>query len=188
MRDPDDFDDFYRLTVTRLTRFACSYTADAAAAQDLAQETYARAWRNWDRLREYDNPEAWLRAVAARLAASRWRRMRRYAATLARLQPSHADPPPVDDAVVLVAALRRLSTPVRTAMVLHYLLDQPVAAIAAEQDVPIGTVKDRLARGRAQLARLLDASVGPPDASGPSASGTVPQPGATHGREVPRVH
>ena len=42
MTDTQTFDTFYRGTVRRLTRYAFGLTGDAAEAQDLAQEAYAR--------------------------------------------------------------------------------------------------------------------------------------------------
>jgi RNA polymerase sigma-70 factor (ECF subfamily) len=60
-----------------------------------------------------------------------------------------------DDAVVLAAALRRLPTHQRIAMVLFYVLELPVAEIAAQTGVPVNTVKVRLFRGRQTLAAQL---------------------------------
>ncbi len=40
-------------------------------------------------------------------------------------------------------------------VVLHHLADLPVAEVAATLGIPVGTVKARLARGRAALARFL---------------------------------
>jgi len=57
--------------------------------------------------------------------------------------------------VALVAALRQLPEPQRQAIVLHHLLDLPIAQIAAETGVAVGTLKARLARGRAALAAIL---------------------------------
>jgi RNA polymerase sigma-70 factor (ECF subfamily) len=57
--------------------------------------------------------------------------------------------------VALLAALRRLAPPTREAVVLHHLADLPVGEVAATLGVPVGTVKARLARGRAALARFL---------------------------------
>ena len=57
--------------------------------------------------------------------------------------------------VDLYRALRELPRGQREAIVLHHLAQLPVAEVAAQLRVPVGTVKARLARGRAALARAL---------------------------------
>jgi RNA polymerase sigma-70 factor (ECF subfamily) len=64
-------------------------------------------------------------------------------------------PPLGPDHVALVAALRRLSPDQRRAIVLHHLVDLPVAEVAHELQVAVGTVKSWLHRGRAALAAEL---------------------------------
>ncbi|MEM6931039.1 MAG: sigma-70 family RNA polymerase sigma factor [Myxococcota bacterium] len=60
----------------------------------------------------------------------------------------------------LDAALARLPDALRRVIVLHHLVGQPLAHIAEAEGVPVGTVKSRLHRGRAELARDL-ADLGP---------------------------
>jgi RNA polymerase sigma-70 factor (ECF subfamily) len=57
--------------------------------------------------------------------------------------------------VALIAALAKLPADQRVAIVLHHLTDLPVAEVARETGVPVGTVKARLSRGRRALADLL---------------------------------
>ena len=57
--------------------------------------------------------------------------------------------------VALVEALGKLDLPHRTVVVLYYLADKTVADISRELDIPVGTVKTRLARSRERLAPLL---------------------------------
>lgn len=153
--DEASFDDFYRASRQRL--FACLYalTGDAAEAQDVVHEAYARAWQRWSRVGDYGDPEAWVRTVARRIAVSRWRRARN--ALLAYRRVGAAPPVPAPDlnSVVLVAALGKLPAAQRTAIVLHHLVGLPVAEVAAETGVAEGTVKARLSRGRRALAGLL---------------------------------
>ena len=59
------------------------------------------------------------------------------------------------DHVALVEALRRMPVELREVITLHHVADLPVAEVARTLGVPDGTVKTRLARGRAQLAELL---------------------------------
>ncbi|MEV4414896.1 SigE family RNA polymerase sigma factor [Catellatospora sp. NPDC049609] len=148
-----DFEAFYRGTAPRLMRFAYGLTGGLAEAQDLTQEAYARAWQRWATLHRYDNPEAWLRLVVTRLATDWWRRLA--VRRSADLPGPGSVPPPDEELMTLVAALRTLPIDQRRVLAMHYLLDQPVAEIATELAVPANTVKSWLARGRANLAAAL---------------------------------
>lgn len=148
-----DFEAFYRGTAPRLMRFAYGLTGGLAEAQDFTQEAYARAWQRWPALQRYDNPEAWLRLVVTRLATDWWRRLTVRRA--AELPEPGVVPPPDEELMTLVTALKTLPVDQRRVLAMHYLLDQSVAEIAAELAVPANTVKSWLARGRAHLAAAL---------------------------------
>ena len=155
MRDPQDFDAFYDATNRRLHHQMYAMTGNLADAQECVQEAYARAWQRWSQVSRADNPEAWLRTVAWRIAASRWRKAKNGAAALLRHGNPQSAPEPSTDAVVLTAALRQLPETQRRTIVLHHLVDLSVAEVARELGVPEGTVKARLSRGRAALAEIL---------------------------------
>lgn len=155
VRDAQSFDEFYRCTARRMMRYAYAVAGDHTEAQDLVQEAFTRAWRQWGRLSEHPAPEAWLRLVVARLATDRWRRLHRWRSVLSRTGPPPDAPPPSEDGVLLVRALRQLPATHRQALALHYLFDMSVEEIARETDVPVGTVKSWLSRGRSRLAALL---------------------------------
>ena len=122
---------------------------DLAEAQDCVQEAYARAWQHWRRVGGYDDPEAWVRTVAWRLAADRWRNLRNARRALVRHGAPQPVPEPSPDNLALVNALRRIPMAQRQAIVLHHLCDKSFDEVANEVGVPVGTVKTRLARGRA---------------------------------------
>jgi len=152
-----DFDELYQARYGDIVAMLHALVGDLTEAQDLAQEAFCRAWQRWRTVSEYDEPLAWIRRVAMNLATSRWRRLRVAKAHLRRERP--ADVPPLGpDHVALVAALRRLPIDQRRAIVLHHLVDLPVAEVAQELQVAVGTVKSWLHRGRAALAASLDES------------------------------
>jgi RNA polymerase sigma-70 factor (ECF subfamily) len=156
-RDSADFDTFYVATVRRVVLYLYAACGDRGDAQDLAQEAFARAWQHWPKVAGYDDPEAWVRAVAWRLMINRWRGLRRRLAAWTRLGPSdQTTGGPSPDRVAVIDALQRLPTPQRQVIALHYLLDMPVQEIAATTGVPVGTVKARLSRARTALGHLLD--------------------------------
>ncbi|WP_369394846.1 SigE family RNA polymerase sigma factor [Streptomyces sp. CG1] len=159
----DEFDAFYAAAFPRLTGQLYAFTGDHGEAQDVVQEAFVRAW---DRRRDFladGAPEAWIRTVAMRLAVSRWRRARRWLELVRRTPPPESTPGPESQHAHfadLVAALRRLPEAQRMAVVLHHLCDLSVEQVASETGVPVGTVKARLSRGRAALARELGAEDG----------------------------
>jgi RNA polymerase sigma-70 factor (ECF subfamily) len=153
----DGFDEFYRASSRRVLRFAYAMVGDGAAAQDLTQEAYVRAWRSWSSVRGYEHPERWVRLVVARLATDTWRRARVRRRHEALLRPPELVAGPSELTVVVVGELRKLPPRLRHAVCLYYLLDLPVADVAAELGVSQGTVKSWLYRARAALAHRLDA-------------------------------
>lgn len=157
---PEEFTEFYGASFARLVAQLYAMTGDRAEAQDAVQEAFIRAWEHRRRLDRDGSPEAWVRVTAWRIAMSRWRRAR---AGL-RLLSSQPAPPdvagPDPGRVTLIGALRQLSTEQRRAVVLFHLCDLTVEQIAAETGTSPGTVKSRLARGRAALAALLREGTG----------------------------
>lgn len=149
-----DFDEIYHAHFRSLTVQLTAYCGELAQAQDLVQEAFCRAYARWSRVSRYDDPVAWIRRVAWNLAASRWRRLRTAQRFLRRQREEHV-PGPSPDRVALTAALAHLPAPQRRAVVLHYLADLSVNQIAQQEEVPEGTVKSWLHRGRAALAAQL---------------------------------
>ncbi len=122
----------------------------------MVQEAFVRAWDRRHRLMADEAaPEAWVRTVAMRLAVSRWRRAKRWLELVRHSPAARDDPGPGPDRTALVAALRQLPEAQRMAVVLHHLCDLSVEQVASETGAPVGTVKARLSRGRAALARHL---------------------------------
>lgn len=154
---------FYGANVDRIMALAVALTTDRAAAEDVTQEAFARAYREWERIRTYDHPGAWVRKVAVNLTRSRWRKLRTEARSLARIGPPGAedapDLPPADAAVW--RAVRRLPHRQAAAIALHYVDGLPVATIAEMTGVAEGTTKSDLHRGRKRLAELLNEEVLP---------------------------
>lgn len=109
--------------------------------------------------------------MARNLAVSRWRHASAGRRALARTGIPPAAPPPSENHVAVVTALKSLPAPLREAVALHYLADLSVEDIARQTGTAVGTVKARLHRGRRQLAELLRTD-----------SGSSPAPeGAHHG-------
>jgi RNA polymerase sigma-70 factor, ECF subfamily len=154
----DGFGAFFQAAYPRVVGQLRLLTGDLASAEDAAQEAFVRAASRWGQLARYQQPEAWVRKTAFRLAVDGLRRARRHRGALARLaaRPESVALSDAEDRQVIVA-LQRLPLPQREVLVLHHCLDLPVEAVAAQTGVSVGTVKSRLHRGREQLAALLGA-------------------------------
>jgi RNA polymerase sigma-70 factor, ECF subfamily len=150
----NDFAEFYAARFHALTVQLFAYTDDLALAQDVVQEAFCRAVPKWEKLREYDDPTAWVRRVAFNLAKSRWRR-NRTARVFARSHREEHVEGPSPDRVALARALGTLPEAHRRAVILHYLAGLSIAEIAHQCDAAEGTVKSWLHRGRTALAAQL---------------------------------
>jgi RNA polymerase sigma-70 factor (ECF subfamily) len=164
---PDvDFNNFYRREY-RSVYALCLALAGAGSADDLTQDAFIRAHRQWEQIVAYDVPGAWVRRVAINLATSLARRLaaegravRRFAG---RRESSgqHRDPEMLDPDDRLWTEVRRLPSRQASILVLHYVEDLSVDQIAALLGLSGNTVKVHLHRGRAALAsRLPEAAEG----------------------------
>jgi RNA polymerase sigma-70 factor, ECF subfamily len=157
------FEEFFAATYGRLVGLLFAFLHDRAQAEDVVQDALASALLRWPVLRRYHDPEAWVRMVAFRRAIDHRRRTARQLRAVLRLGPPPSAPPVGAEHVDLVRALRKLPLAQREVLVLHYVAELAVERVASELRLPVGTVKSRLARGRAALAQHLQPGVGAPD-------------------------
>lgn len=154
-REAEGIDALYAASYRRLVVQMYAICGDLTDAEDAVQEAFITALRKHRTLRDVDNPEAWVRTVALRRLHRGWRHLavvRRHQA-LDRAPDAAVEMGP--EHVALVAALGQLDEGQREAVVLHHLADLPVAEIASQLGLPVGTVKSRLGRGRQRLAELM---------------------------------
>jgi RNA polymerase sigma-70 factor, ECF subfamily len=157
----EEFVSFYAASFSRLVGQLYVMTGDLAEAQDAVQEAFIRAWAHRSEIDRNGAPEAWVRVTAWRIAASRWRRAREGTRLALLTARPDATPGPSPDRVAFVDALRKVPAAQRRALVLYHVCELTVEQIAAETGVPAGTVKARLARGRAALAPYLRETAAP---------------------------
>ena len=157
------FEELFAASYGRLVGLLFAFLQDRAQAEDVVQDALASAWLRWRVLRGYHDPEAWVRMVAFRRAVDHHRRGVRQRRALVRLGPPPSLPPVDADHLDLVQALRRLPLAQREVLVLHYVAELAVDRVASELRLPVGTVKSRLARGRAALAHQLQPGMDAPD-------------------------
>ncbi len=152
---PDRFVTFYRSEYPSVVALIYALTASPSVAEDLAQECFLRAHREWTRVAAMDSPTGWVRRVAVNLARSRWRRVRAEAAALARLSPAPTFIEPPAEFQDFWDEVRRLPARQAQAIALHYLDDLSVTEIGQVLDIADGTVKALLSQGRERLRREL---------------------------------
>jgi RNA polymerase sigma-70 factor, ECF subfamily len=148
---------FVRATQAEVWRFTASLV-DAGCADDLTQETYLRAFRALPGFEGRSSARTWLLGIARRVCADHLRtvvRRRRLDHRIATT--AHGDGASPDPAGHIAAAdlLRRLPADRREAFVLTQVLGLSYAEAAEVERVPVGTIRSRVARARAELVECV---------------------------------
>ncbi len=162
----DRFDELAELSY----RLAYRMLGSREDARDIAQETMARAYARWPKVR--DAARGWVARVSTNLALDLIRKRRR--------RPTADDQPGVDhatgvaDRAELVAALVSLPRRQRDVVALRYLADLPEAEVARALGCSVGTVKQHAHRGLAALR----VSLTPPPVPPAGTPGAFPAPPA----------
>ncbi len=134
--------------------------ADASTADDVAQDAFLAAFERIAEFRGEGTFAAWVKRIAARLYAKRWRRAARR--VLAEDGPGTDPPPPADtDARLdLDEALRALSAAERMCVSLCHGAGFSHAEAAEALNTPLGTIKSHVKRGLDKLRERLAAEGG----------------------------
>jgi RNA polymerase sigma-70 factor (ECF subfamily) len=163
------WEDLVRTHTRRVYAICYRFTNSSSDAQDITQDVFLRVFRSLKSFRATDGKFAvWLARLTRNLLIDHYRKSK-----LDRSTDSIEDQLPVlqekasigsrTDALlagreageILQAALQRLSPDLREAVVLRDLEEMEYKDIAQVLQVPDGTVKSRLNRGRAELAKVL---------------------------------
>jgi RNA polymerase sigma-70 factor (ECF subfamily) len=151
------FEQLFRSHWPRAYRAALLVVGDAAAAEDIAQESFLAAVRALDRFDRRRPFGPWLHRIVVNRAIdwARARALRRELAPDAAPEPAAAQRPESGRARELAAALAELGPEQRAVIVLRYLLEYTPGEVAELLDLPRGTVNSRLRRGLDRLEELL---------------------------------
>lgn len=142
-----DFDDRAGELFAVAYRVAFRLTGVRAEAENIAQESVARAYLRWARVSPY--AEAWTARAASNLALDHLRRRSR--PDLPASSPSGGGEA---DRVDVVRALRQLPRRQMDVIVLRYIADLPEQAVAERLGCSVGTVKQHAHRALATLRTL----------------------------------
>ncbi len=135
----------------------CARLGDAGAADDLTQEVYLRAIPALPRFRGDSSARTWLLAIARNVCADHVRRRSRARALRERLS-SRAVPALSESGageVDLDALVMTLDPDRRAAFVLTQVSGLSYAEAAEVCEVPVGTIRSRVSRARAELIEML---------------------------------
>ncbi len=147
------FEDAYVELFALAQRIATRILDDRSEAEDVAAETMVRAMGSWSRMRAFSFP--WVSRVATNLSIDA---IRRRAPASSPRTPVSLDAD-ATDRVMLLWAMRTLSSRQRQAVVLRYLVGLGEGEVAETMGLSPGTVKTHLARGLAELrTRFGDAA------------------------------
>ncbi|HAV61959.1 MAG TPA: RNA polymerase subunit sigma-24 [Verrucomicrobiales bacterium] len=143
-----------------LYRFALSLTRHETDARDLTQQTFLVWARKGHQLRDRSKARTWLFTTLHRAFIESRRRAERFAES--ELDEGSWEVPFLDpeqarqvDAQALLEALEGVDPVFRGAVTLFYLEELSYLEIAEVLNVPLGTVKSRIARGVSQLQALV---------------------------------
>jgi RNA polymerase sigma-70 factor (sigma-E family) len=139
----------------RHLRLATLLSGDRHRGEDLLQDGLVKLYLRWGRVRNSDDPHAYLRRVLANDSVSRWRRTRRE--TLTSETPDRADhrAEMTEPHQQLRLALMSLSRQQRAVVVLRYYADLSERQVAEELGCSLGSVKTQNHRAMAKLRELL---------------------------------
>jgi RNA polymerase sigma-70 factor, ECF subfamily len=138
-------------------------------AEDLAQDVFLKLFRSLDTFDRRANFQTWLVSVSRNLCIDHYRSVRKERETIARdvnpadLAPAtqgrsaYAELEASDQVQLLRTAFSRLAPTLRTAVMLRDVQELTYQEIADKLELPEGTVKSRISRGRTELARHLRA-------------------------------
>jgi len=156
---PAEFGRFWSQTCGKVRAYMFCASNSASDADDLAQECYLRAFRNWDRFDGRGSRQAWLFAIARNTQADWFRKRGRDARLLeqGRLAAgSEAAAPDLDDTEALWQAVGRLRDEHREIVHLRFAADLSYDQIAQMLGVPVGTVRSRLHRALKAIREQLE--------------------------------
>lgn len=141
----------------RIVRVAANILRDRYEAEDVAQESFLKAFREIHRLRDDRAFASYLYRICVRICMDRLRSKRSEPAEFDMVQES--DGPSVENRLVIEKLLDEMSPDLRMTLVLREMEQLSYEEVADMMQVPIGTVRSRLHAAREKFRKLwLDAT------------------------------
>jgi RNA polymerase sigma-70 factor, ECF subfamily len=165
--DQDAWETIVRQNWRKVFNVAYKFVGRHEEAEDLTQDIFLKIFKALKTFDRRANFQTWIVSISRNLCIDHYRSVRKERQTIARevdagdLQPASTDRGPYaaaehqDLRAMLKVALDTLPPTLRTAVVLRDLQEFSYHEIAAKLNLPEGTVKSRINRGRLELARQL---------------------------------
>jgi RNA polymerase sigma-70 factor (ECF subfamily) len=148
----DSFDAMMRENIRSIAAFALSITSNAHIAEEAVQETFIRAWRYWPTFRHESPVVSWLITICRRVVIDMAKKNRvheQLPENVIEIRDHFAS-------MAIYDMVRELPLPQREVVVLCAVLGFDYESAATTLNIPIGTVRSRLARAREHLGHQLD--------------------------------
>lgn len=146
------FETFYREHYRAMLGIALALARDTGTAEDLVQEAFISAHRRWDRVSQYDSPQAWVRRVLINRATSLRRRLSAESRAVSRVGPPQPDPPDLSAETRGVwREVQELPRRQQQAVALYYVGQLSIVEVADAMGCSRGAVKSHLHRARETL-------------------------------------
>jgi RNA polymerase sigma-70 factor, ECF subfamily len=165
--DQTAWEDIVRQHRRKVFNIAYKFTGRHDEAEDLTQDIFLKIFKSLHTFDRRANFQTWLVSVSRNLCIDHYRSVRKERETISRdvdaseLHPVSSDLPAdtrlerADRVVMLRHALDKLAPTLRTAVMLRDIQELTYQEIADRLDLPEGTVKSRINRGRTELARQI---------------------------------
>ena len=162
-RDQVEFTLWLREKQSAFLRAARVICFDTQNAEDVLQEALADVYKRWSKIREHENPDAYLMRVMVSKHADmrrKWLRKQQEKETSWDLAENIRDIADQTDDVtqrlLVQAALKTLSAAQRAVLVLIYEHGMVLREVAQVLEIPMGTAASHLARGKAAVAAYIE--------------------------------
>jgi RNA polymerase sigma-70 factor, ECF subfamily len=152
-RPSDQFALFYREHVGAVRSIIFRYGV-RDDLDDVTQQTFIKAWKEWDKLVQVSSPKSWLLRIAINSAIDAYRKRSKYPISH-QMDSFAASSPSIHCEDTVSPMLQQLSVEHRLVLILYAIEGYSLIEIAEIFDIPLGTVKSRLYNARQKAMIIL---------------------------------
>lgn len=158
LRDQQAFTMLVERYQSKVRNYLRQLTRDPSLADDLAQETFIRAWDKMDTISSGNRFSAWLMKIAHNMFLQSYRKAKRYGRLMEELEQDTDVMTPIENSPVsgegsldMPKYLSILNEEERSVMLLYFVNDLTHSEISEVSGLPLGTVKSHIHRGKFKI-------------------------------------